>query len=306
VLVAATMTQLPETEDGLLAGYGCDRDGGYLVIDDRSSLPWRRRRLAVRQSPFTLQGIGGRHCTGRYDLGSGQSQPCPDAAALTPEQPEQCTRCWRATGFNPAFYFALEVSPQQERRNLEPHLVYLAHFGASTVKVGITHERRGIHRLLEQGARSGAVIARFENAHRARALEEAVARQLGVPETVRAARKRHLLGAPFSSDVARRELEEWIERVRELDPEIAQSPEVHDFDHYYGGSALFDHSLTDLSETEPLAISGTCLGMIGDVLVMGQGARRYMLAVGALVSHRVRLSRALQPNRIIGQLGLPF
>jgi uncharacterized protein DUF2797 len=300
------MTPTTETEDGLLAGYGCDRDGGYLVLDDRGHAPWQRRRLPVKDARFTLQSIGGRFCTGRYDLGNGQSSPCPDAAALTPEQPEQCARCWRATGFNPAFYFALEVSPQQERRNQEPHLVYLAHFGCNTLKVGITHERRGIQRMLEQGARAGAVIARFENAHRARALEEAIARQLGVPEAIRPARKRHLLGAPFSREQARGELEQLVERVRDLDPELAQSPEVHDFDPYYGGSALFERTLTDLSETEPLAISGICLGMIGDVLVMGQGNSRYMLSVGALVSRRVRLTRELQPNRVMGQLGLPF
>jgi hypothetical protein len=293
-------------DDGLLAGYGCDREGGFLVLDDRACSPWRRRRFGVKGARFTVQSLGGRFCTGRYDLGSGQSSPCPEAAALGPEQPEQCARCWRATGFNPAFYFALEVSPQQEKRNREPHLVYLAHFGCGTVKVGMTHERRGIHRLLEQGARAGVVIARFDDAHQARALEEAIARQLGLPETVRAARKRHLLGAPFAPDVARRELEEWIERARELDAELAESPEVQHFDHFYGGPVLFNHNLTDLSETEPLAISGTCQGMIGDVLVMTQSDRLYMLSIGALVSHRIRLKAQIQPNRLIGQLGLPF
>lgn len=300
------MTAINDTEHGLLAGYGCDRDGGYIVLDDRQHSPWQRRRFSVRGARFTLQATGGRHCTGRYDLGSGHSQPCPDAAALEPEQPEQCTRCWRATGFNPAFYFALEVSPQQEKRNLEPHLVYLAHFGCSTIKVGMTHERRGIARLLEQGARAGVVLQRFDNAHQARALEEAIARELDIFETVRGARKRHLLGAPFSEASAQRELQEQIERVRELGAELVQSPEVQLFDRFYGGPALFAHALTDLSETEPLTISGTCQGMIGDVLVMQQSNRHYMLGLGNLVSRRVRLSTSEQPNRLMGQLGLPF
>lgn len=303
---AAIPPAIPEVEHGLLAGYGCDRDGGYIVLDDRQSSPWQRRRFAVRGARFTLQATGGRHCTGRHDLATGQSQPCPEAASLEPEQPEQCTRCWRATGFNPAFYFAQEVSPQQEKRNLEPHVVYLAHFGCSTIKVGMTHERRGNARLLEQGARAGVVLQRFENAHQARALEEAIARELGVFETVRAARKRHLLGAPFSPAVAARELEEQIERVRELGTELVQSPEVLCFDHFYGGPALFAHALTDLSETEPLTISGTCQGMIGDVLVMQQSNRFYMLSVGNLLSHRVRVGASEQPNRQMGQLGLPF
>lgn len=298
--------ELPLTEQGLLAAYGCDRRGGFLVIDELAVVPWRRRRFAVRSLRFTLAAREGRFCTGRHHLERGVSEPCPERSALRGEAFEQCGPCFRATGFNPAFYFANEVSPQQHRRNLEPHCVYLAHFGGGTIKVGMTHARRGVDRLLEQGARVGVLLARFGDAYRARRLEEAIARGLSLPEAVRPAKKRALLEVPFSAAAALAELDEQVQRVREIAPEVELSPEPVELDEYYGGAAVFERPLVDLSESEPLAISGQCVGMIGDVLVMAQSGRHYALSVSALVSRSVRLSADEQPNRKLGQLGLPF
>jgi len=288
-------------------GYGCDRTrGGYLIIDEMQEERWTRRSFPVQGAHFSLRAQSPRYCTGRCDLASGRSQPCPDRTALPDATFEQCSPCRRATGFNPAFYFATEISPQQEQRNREPHLVYLAHFGGDTLKVGMTHARRGIDRLLEQGARLGALLGRFTDAYRARALEEHVARALGAAETVRATRKRHLLGSPFSARLAREQLEAMIARIRLLEPELALSPELVELDGYYGGPELFEHPYTDLSEAQPPVISGRCLGMIGDVLVFAQGGRRFLLSVGALVAQQVQLSAQEQPNRVVGQQTLPF
>lgn len=311
----------PELDQALLAGYGCDEKGGYLVLDELGSR-WQRRRVAVLDTQLTLQQLPpaaahaarpglaetsrDRWCSGRFDLSTGQGEPCPEQSELRDDGFEQCLACRRATGFNPAFYFAPEVSPQQQARNLEPHVVYLAHFGADTFKVGMTHARRGIQRLLEQGARIGLLLARFPDAHQARALEERLARELGVSETVRSARKRHLLGAPFVPAAVRRELLAVAEQARRLEPGVALQPELVELDRYYGGSALFASAMTDLSETAPLSISGRCVGMIGDVLVTVQGGQHYMLSIGDMVCRRVRLTGREQPNRMVGQMRLPF
>lgn len=316
--------QLPELDQALLAGYGCDEQGGYLLLDELGGERWRRRRCAVLGAQLTLQqlplaaahspsraslalaGSPDRWCSGRFDLSSGKGEPCPEQAQLRDDGLEQCLACRRATGFNPAFYFATEVSPQQHARNQEPHVVYLAHFGAGTYKVGMTHARRGIHRLLEQGARMGLLLAKLPDAYQARALEELIARELGVPETVRSARKRHLLGAPFASAAVRSDLLALAEQVRNAEPCIGLQPELVELDRFYGGSALFANAMTDLSDTKPLSISGRCLGMIGDVLITLQGGQHYMLSIGELVCHRVRVSGREQPNRMVGQMRLPF
>ena len=114
----------------------------------------------------------------------------------------------------------------QRRRNRLPHIVYLASFGAGALKVGMTLEARGLSRLLEQGARLGAVIARCEDADRARELEEYVARQHDVAESVRSSRKRQLLGAPLAEAAARAELEAKIAVLARERPEVNASAGV--------------------------------------------------------------------------------
>jgi hypothetical protein len=298
---------IPHIDPGLLAGYGCSEQGPYLVLDRIDATPWARERFAVRNRTFTLETSSGRYCTGRHDLATGESLPCPVRSAPSDPDLEQCSACYVATGFNPAFYHAAQVSPQQRRRNRQPHVVYLVSFGAGGLKVGMTFAPRRLSRLLEQGARLGAVIASFETADQARELEANIASSCDVAEVVRAARKRHLLGAPFSMNAARLDLAHKIESIHELWPEVVEPhPEILELDRHYAAPGSFDKPLTDLSESEPLGISGHCLGMIGDVVVMAQGTQRFMLSVGLMLGRQVRLSPLERPNHFVGQLGLPF
>lgn len=295
-----------ETDCGLLSGYGCNERGPFLVVDRLDTTSWERHYFTPGARSFTLEARAERHCTGRHDLLTGKSSPCPLRAPLGPGQAEQCPACFVVTGFNPAFYNAAQVSEAQRRRNREPHAVYLASFGAGTIKVGMTLAARASSRLLEQGARIGAVIARCEDADHARDLEAYVAREHGVTESVRASRKRQLLLAPFDDGSARAELRARLAAIAHTRPEVDARAEILNFDAHYGQPQLFGGSATDLSETQPLAISGSCLGMIGDVLVMTQAGERFLLSVSAMVGHRIALTASERRNRFVGQLGLPF
>lgn len=292
------------TGQRLLAGHGSNERGPYLVVDDLDRVPWQRQLIFVRERTFTLARCDERHCVGRHDLETGRAGPCPERASLGATF-EQCSGCFVATGFNPAFYNAPRISEQQRRRNLEPHVVYLVSFGVGTLKVGMTHAPRRLARLLEQGARLGAVVATLPNADLARELEASIAASFGVSEVVRAARKRQLLTVPLSLSAARQELADTLARIAACHPEADPAP-ILELDPYHFGSEPVPSSLTDLSETEPHAISGRCLGMIGDVLVMVQGGQRYMLSVGESVGHRIRLEPRERANRFIGQLGFSF
>jgi Protein of unknown function (DUF2797) len=289
----------------LLAGYGCNERGPYLVVDDLERAPWQRHVIGVRGRTFTLTCCEERHCVGRHDLETGRAAPCPGQTSLAAAY-EQCSDCFGATGFNPAFYNSPRISPQQRQRNLEPHAVYLVSFGRGALKVGMTHAPRRLSRLLEQGARLGSVIAELPNADLARELEASIALRFEVSEFVRAARKRQLLGVPLVLPAAHRELAEMLAHVLEHEPDIARPGPIQELDGYYFGTAPLPTSLTDLSETEPHSISGRCIGMIGDVLVVAQGERRYMLSIGESVGHRVRIEPYERENRFMGQLGLPF
>jgi hypothetical protein len=290
----------------LLSGYGCDERGPYLVLDEVDGLPWQRNRVSLRGEAFTLSRGEQRHCTGRHDLETGRGMPCPERARLSQPGHEQCSACFVATGFNPAFYNAPHISAQQRRRNLTPHAVYLVSFGLGALKVGMTHAPRRLSRLLEQGARLGAVIADFPTADEARELEANIARSFDVAESVRAARKRQLLDVPLPLSEARRELAEQIARVATLHPAVDAAAPIVELDAYYFGDERWQGSFTDLSETEPPCISGRCLGMIGDVLVAAQGQRRYALSIGTCVGYRVEIEGAVRENRFIGQLGFAF
>lgn len=290
----------------ILSGHGCGEQGPYLVLDTLNREPWQRQSVAIRERVFTFTRCEERHCTGRYDLETGRGVPCPGRARLMDAAHDQCGACFAATGFNPAFYNASQISAQQRRRNAEPHVVYLVSFGVGALKVGMTHAPRRLARLLEQGARLGAVIASFPNADAARELEASIVAELGVAESVRAARKRQLLGVPLALDAARAELAASIERVAAHHPGVDARAPIAALDRYYFGAAALPGTLTDLSETLPHCISGRCLGLIGDVLVVSQGARHFMLSIGDSVASRVRLEPGERENRFTGQLGLPF
>jgi hypothetical protein len=289
----------------LLAGHGYGERGPFLVVDDLRRAPWQRRVFFVRDHTFTFRRCEERHCVGHHDLEAGRSAPCPQRASLGTAY-EQCSDCFVATGFNPAFYNTPRISHQQRQRNLEPHVVYLVSFGPGALKVGMTHAPRRLARLLEQGARLGSIVAELPDADRARALEASIASEFDASEFVRTARKRQLLGVPLSIAAARAELAATLARIVERHPDVARPEPILELDDHYLGARRLPSSLTDLSETEPHSISGRCIGMIGDVVVTAQGDRHYMLSIGESIGHRVSIEGRECENRFVGQLGLPF
>lgn len=305
---AMTGTSL-DSLSGVLSGYGCTELGAYLVLDTAGEGPsWQRRRVKPTNQAMTLQieSEADRFCTGRHDLDRERSEPCPRRARVFGANRLQCAECFGATGFNPAFYHAEEISPQQRRRNQKPHFVYLAWFGPGVTKVGMSYAARGHGRLLEQGARLATRLGVFDDAQTARRLEAGIAERLGLREVIRASRKRHLLGCLIDWSAAERELTEHVERVADAFEETRGEAEILKLDRYYGEPELLSRPLTDLGETRPATISGRCLGLIGDALITEQGARHFLLPLAPLHGARVRLSGETRPNHVAGQLGFGF
>lgn len=136
----------------VLASYGFTNEGSYLTVNDIDAET--QYYVPVRGTTLSIKRFPERFCTGRIDLKTFESSVCPLKVELLPtEKDDICPACQEATGFNPSFYFAETVSPQQREYNLTPHFVYLAYFSPQHVKAGISSETRGIGRLLEQGAR---------------------------------------------------------------------------------------------------------------------------------------------------------
>jgi hypothetical protein len=250
--------------------------------------------LAPRDKTLTFAfDTSTRYCTGWHNLATSESSPCPDQAAL-PTGYNQCMHCQRKTGFNPAFYNASSVSEQQQARNAEPHILYLAHFGPGVVKVGISWSRRGIRRLLDQGARSALIIKDYPNAHIARQYEAKIANLDGIAETLQLKTKYKLLTLPYDTEAGIKELLHTRQRIIDelgVQPDNNQPQLLEQF--YVGEHTFAPHQLVHLHDG---IISGKNIGMIGGSYLVAQDGIPYFLSLSNLTGYRVAISDKEQPN----------
>lgn len=276
----------------VLAGYGFDEAGPYLSLNHLDQK--QQRRYAVQGKTFSLSRFPRRRCVGRFDLETGLRSVCPLEVELLPDtKDDMCPACQEATGFNPSFYYADSVSPQQRAYNLTPHFVYLAYFAPHSVKAGITAEMRGINRLLEQGARSARVVGRFADAYQARELEAALVAQPGILETMRASKKIDLLINERYDTV---EATDVLERVSSQLAQVGGvrdagfAPEaIQELSPFYFGAASPPHENLQLAEGSPDVCGGRCVGMVGDALVFEQQGANFLVSLKSWVTHEVSL-----------------
>ncbi|QQG50496.1 MAG: DUF2797 domain-containing protein [Candidatus Saccharibacteria bacterium] len=231
-----------------------------------------------------------RFCVGWRDITTGERFTCPDNQTVESKY-EQCSACQKRTGFNPAFYNATSVSDQQEARNLEPHLLYLAHFGQGTVKVGISHAARGNSRLLEQGARSAIILETFPSAHIARQYEAKIAALPGIAETIQLRKKIASLSQPYDTKAAATELltvKDGIEKT--IGSKFQQDNILHLDDIFFpsGKPALSDA----YDCTEHSFVSGKVTGMLGSVLFCDHQDTPVFLPLKKLVGYPVTISES--------------
>ncbi len=302
------MTNLQDGHTLVLAGHGCDEGGPYLSLNDVEARA--KVRFAVRGKTFTLRRLARRLCTGRFDLQTNESVVCPLDVELLPGSKETaCPACLEATGFNPSFYYALTVSPQQRAYNEQPHYTYLAYFAPGFVKAGISSEGRGVRRLLDQGARAARVVGRFKNAYAARELEAALCMQEGICETMRLSKKADLLAhARFDFGEACRALDEAVASVdvagcfgtasdapTELDAAMerlgrGEGKAYFDFTSaYFGDEAVPMCDEMQLADASADVCAGRCVGMVGSILVLEQQGMHFLAPLKDWESHVVEL-----------------
>jgi len=230
-----------------------------------------------------------RYCTGWRDIATETTYACPDTNTVEPKY-ETCAACQKRTGFNPAFYHAPSVSAQQEARNNEPHLLYLAHFGPGVIKVGISYAKRGSARLLEQGARTALILDTFPTAHAARQHEARIAAMPHMRETVQIAKKALLLIRSYDKTAAEDELRKTREMIEASVGTTFQRNNPRHLDaHYFPDGTP---NLTDAHDTSPLhAISGRCVGMLGSFLFCETNGRLVYLSLKKHFGYKLTFSR---------------
>lgn len=205
-----------------------------------------------------------RYCTGWHDLRSSTDYSCPDSAK-TESKYDQCAACQQRTGFNPAFYNASSVSTQQEELNQEPHILYLAHFGAGITKVGISRAKRNHARLLEQGARSALILETLPTALIARQYEARIAALPGIAETLQLQKKIKALRQQYDQTASHEELIEIKARIESMLKTTFNNATPLSFHNIYFPAS--SHDITSSIDTsEYTALSGRIIGMLGPFL----------------------------------------
>lgn len=276
-------------------------EGEYLLSHVGFSPDGVGRIILQNSGEFTnLQPIGHtvtltfdtrqRYCRGWHDLATGLDTPCPDSQ-LVDNKYDQCAACQKRTGFNPAFYHAKSVSPQQEARNQQPHFLYLAYFADNLIKVGISHAQRGKARLLEQGARSALILETFPTAHIARHYEERIAALPGICEMVQLPKKIDALTAPHNQSAARQRLLMTCQTIEEaLGVSFGGNQPEHLDPLYFPDT---QPQFTDAYNCTPdHIISGTVTGMLGSLLFCAHQDTPVFLPLKKYVGYPLTLSHS--------------
>ena len=251
------------------------------------------KSFSPRDKTFSLTfDTAQRFCTGWHDLATSESFPCPDNAQL-PKQFDHCRHCQNKTGFNPAFYHAASVSPQQQARNAQPHFLYIAHFAPGVIKVGISWAERGISRLLDQGARSSLIIKTYPSATIARQYEAKIASLPDIAETLQVKAKHKFLGRIYDSQAAANEL---LKTRHRLTKTFGMTPDDNNpiyLDSYYTGVPLQNPIILH----DEHKISGNCIGMLGSTILMEQDGQQFGLNLGDLTGYRMYMTSETEANK---------
>lgn len=271
----------------LFIGFSFDKNGPYFVLED--ILTRERYKMHVVSKTFTLEKTEQRFCIGTYELTTFQSAPCEKRIKLScKDKGNQCEECQRKTGFNPAFYHAKNISPQQTAYNSLPHVVYMAYFAPGYVKVGIASERRHSIRLLEQGARAALVLEKYPNAQLARNLEASLCSKPDIRETLSSNLKLQLISeSSYSFEAANRALQYYTYKYSLK----TITDKAIDLDPFYFCQNKPQGIIKLPIGAKADTISGKVIGMIGDTIILEQKHNDTLFAVSVkkYISHEIML-----------------
>ncbi len=246
------------------AGFSKDKKP-YWSINDRDQVT---KQDVVFNTPITLEfDTDIRYCTGWHNLETSEDNVCAEHQQLEHKY-HQCQKCQAKAGFNPAFYNADSVSEVQQKRNSEPHFVYLAYFDDNFTKVGISYQGRGIARLLEQGAKAAIILDTFNSALVARRYEAEISRLSNFVENVKIDKKLDLLNQPYNADKAKQSLEAALKDIKErLNFEFSNHQFLDLYDNYFSLDFDRDKLCQIINVSDQHKITGTIVGFYGSILL---------------------------------------
>ena len=160
--------------------------------------------------------LGSKRCVGYFS--GGRHYKCPDSAdSGLASTCSECKKrddwfgCIQCAGFDTSSLEVNSTPPAQNNICDNPkqrvgcmknrYWIYLAAFDGQ-LKVGISYEQRFFERMIEQGADFGCRLGIVQDGGYARALEQRIARYLGLPDRIHGvAKQAKLFGEPNRSIV---------------------------------------------------------------------------------------------------------
>lgn len=270
----------------IISGYSYDKVGPYLIFCDITSGNYSSLRLENKDLNITKGSK--RYCVGIYDLKSLLYITCPNKRLLDLNSKiNNCKDCYYKMGFNPAFYNAKTISPQQLKYNNLDHCVYIAYFSNSHMKIGIASKKRVYLRLMEQGARAAYILKTFPDAYLARNLEANLCGNFGLLEKLSSNQKANIFcSTNYNSKEAFDCLTEMLKKINI----VPESEFLNLNPIYFYNNTYEDLCCNNVSHVQNVDyLSGKSIGMVGDMIILKQNSNFFVVSIKGFISYEVEV-----------------
>ncbi|MEQ1508321.1 MAG: DUF2797 domain-containing protein [Myxococcota bacterium] len=282
---------------------------GFTWVDGGVRLrSWTGEPPALEVRPLagalSFRILPGRHCTGRSD--GSTLRMCPDRALAT--RGSTCEACAARDAFRPCMMCdgtrCPRLTPEMQRYCRQPHHLYLACFGDTTIKVGTASDPRRTQRIIEQGPLAAARVA-VAPGPTIKQIEHLLA-EAGFSETMRRARKTVLIRTSMTEPEARALVEDAASGLPDVLPRGYHA-------HLHPPQFVEQPAFARESRTRPVnelrieddrVVEGTIVGAVGHVVFVEDRDGCFALDLGELKGRRIEWDPVGPRRRPVAQLGL--
>lgn len=217
---------------------------------------------------------GPRRCIGSIDS-TGNFVKCPEDSVVL-RQGSRCGPCAALDFYDPCIRCdgrtCLATEARKVQCDISDYVVYVVVFNDSTLKVGVSSEKRARLRWIEQGADFGGIIKRITGGRKARRIEDRLGKRVDVAKVVRGERKINSLQKNLGLGTAQTIVDDFIVGIETL--ELGTQVMLEDLSKYYSLPSLDIKPIpwrkrADSIDQRPLV--GDVIGMKGSLLVTSIG-----------------------------------
>lgn len=276
------------------SGFDDTEKGPYFILDNfEATIPIRTKQY-IWNLKASIELLEVQICTGEYNILEFRSLSCPHKNLLKSDKNNftQCYKCFQKTGFNPAFYNTdlSFLSDQQSLYNKQPHIVYLAFFGTTKIKIGISNQKRYRERWLEQGALLATVIAQCDDVYKAREIESHISKNFKIPEVVFVKTKQKLLSENTISEEHTQYLKDFCEKTLI----IPEPKAIHSLINFYSKETL-PKNFIYIESMKDILGDILFIGLVGKIIFFKYKDVIYAISIDKIIGKACLHSICVEP-----------